>query len=70
MCVCVMPVKRGSSRATISENIRMEMRRGRSHKQAIAIALQAAGVPRKPARKTKTRVARKTKTRVARKTRK
>lgn len=49
-----MPLKRGSSRETISANIRAEMKRGRPQKQAIAIALRAAGVPRKPA-KTKTR---------------
>ena len=50
-----MPLKRGSSRETISENIRREMRAGRPHKQAIAIALRAAGVPRKPKSKSKSK---------------
>jgi hypothetical protein len=45
----LVKLKRGSSREIISENIRREMRAGRPHKQAIAIALRAAGVPRKPA---------------------
>jgi hypothetical protein len=42
-----MPLLKGSSRAVISENIRREMRRGKSQKQAIAIAMRRAGKARK-----------------------
>jgi len=38
-----MPLKKGSSRKVISENIRMEMHKGHPQKQAIAMALAAAG---------------------------
>lgn len=41
-----MPLKKGSSRKTISENIRREMHAGRPQKQAIAIAMRAAGKPK------------------------
>lgn len=37
-----MPLQRGSSRATISRNIKTEMEHGKPQKQAIAIALQTA----------------------------
>ena len=43
-----MPLKKGYSRATISKNIRTEMRAGRPQKQAIAIAYSTA---RKAAKK-------------------
>ena len=37
-----MPLKKGYSRASISRNVRTEMRAGRSRKQSVAIAYNVA----------------------------
>ena len=37
-----MPLKKGSSRKTVSANIRREMKRGYPQKQAVAMALESA----------------------------
>lgn len=42
-----MPLKTGKSQAVISSNIRTEIQAGKKQKQAVAIALRKAGVPRK-----------------------
>lgn len=42
-----MPLKRGSSKKVISQNIRTEMKAGRPQKQAIAIAMRKAGKARR-----------------------
>ena len=49
-----MPLKKGSSKKTISANIATEMHAGKSQAQAIAIAMSEAGVGKKKKGKGKT----------------
>ena len=46
-----MPLKSGTSKKIISENIAAEMRRGKSREQAIAIAYAKAGKSKKKKKK-------------------
>jgi hypothetical protein len=48
-----MPIKKGYSKATVSKNIKTEMKSGKPQKQAVAIALDVAKKAKAKAKKKK-----------------
>lgn len=42
-----MPLAKGSAKKTVAANIRAEMKAGRPQKQAVAIAMRSAGLPKR-----------------------
>lgn len=46
-----MPLRKGKSRSVISANIQTELKAGKPRRQAVAIALRTAGVPKKKGRR-------------------